>query len=143
MQRAPEPVPNPARSRLQRWLFATLGVLCVGFAGLGVIVPGLPTTVFVLAASFFFTRSCPWLEEKLLRVPLFAKSLQYLDGETSLSTTQRLGICSVIALSTGTSATLLHLSGGVPVAVVLAILALGAVGITFVALWRRELVKDQ
>ena len=50
-----------------RGLFITLGLASVAMAALGVIVPGLPTTVFVLAASFFFTRSSPALESWLER----------------------------------------------------------------------------
>jgi hypothetical protein len=69
----------PARSRLGRWLLAGLGVLCVGLGALGAVLPGLPTTVFLLAASWCFARSCPWLEERLVRVPLFAPFLGYLE----------------------------------------------------------------
>jgi uncharacterized membrane protein YbaN (DUF454 family) len=71
--------PRPARSRLARWLLAGLGVLCVGLGALGAVVPGLPTAVFLLGASWCFARSCPWLEERLLRVPLFALFLAYLE----------------------------------------------------------------
>lgn len=49
-----------------RALYTALGVVCVGLAIAGVFVPGLPTTVFVIAASYLFTRSSPsmaaWLE---------------------------------------------------------------------------------
>lgn len=42
---------------------ALLGVLCFVLGGIGAVVPGLPTTVFLLVGSFFLTRNCPWLEE--------------------------------------------------------------------------------
>ena len=71
--------PRPARSRLQRWLLAGGGVVCVGIGAVGVVLPGLPTTVFLIAASWLFARSCPWLEERLIRVPLFKPFLGYLD----------------------------------------------------------------
>ena len=76
--------PRPVRNRVQRWLLVAAGVLCVGLGALGVLVPGLPTTVFLLAASWCFARSCPWLEERLLRVPLFRPFLRYLDGDTGM-----------------------------------------------------------
>lgn len=71
--------PRPARSRLHRWLLATGGVTLVGIGAVGVFVPGLPTVIFLLGASWCFARSCPWLEDRLIRVPLFKPFLIYLD----------------------------------------------------------------
>lgn len=67
-----------------RLLLAAAGVLCVGLAAVGVFVPGLPTTVFLIMATFLFTRSCPWLEERLIRNRLFGPFLGYLDGSTPM-----------------------------------------------------------
>jgi uncharacterized membrane protein YbaN (DUF454 family) len=52
----------------------------VGLALVGVFVPGMPTTVFLIAASYLFTRSCPVLEERLIRNRWFRPYLRYLDG---------------------------------------------------------------
>jgi hypothetical protein len=65
----------------RRLALAGLGIVCVGLAGLGVVVPGLPTTIFLIMASYLFTRSCPWLEEKLIRRGPFQPYLRYLDGD--------------------------------------------------------------
>ena len=47
-------------------LYVALGVLSLALAIVGVFVPGIPTTEFVLAASYLFARSSPrlqrWLE---------------------------------------------------------------------------------
>ena len=67
-----------------RLLLAAAGVVCVGLAGLGVFVPGLPTTIFLIMATYLFARSCPWLEERLIRNRLFAPFLGYLDGSTPM-----------------------------------------------------------
>ncbi len=72
--------PRPARSRLHRWLLVAGGVSLVGIGAVGVFLPGLPTTIFLLGASWCFTRSCPWLEERLIRIPLFRPFLIYLDN---------------------------------------------------------------
>ncbi|HOC44767.1 MAG TPA: YbaN family protein [Thermoanaerobaculales bacterium] len=85
MAERPTPEPRPAQSRLARWLLAGLGVLCVGLGAVGVFVPGLPTTVFLIAASWCFARSCPWLEVRLLRVPLFAPFLGFLEPGARMS----------------------------------------------------------
>lgn len=70
---------RPVRSRFHRWLLVAGGVSLVGIGAVGVFLPGLPTTIFLLGASWCFTRSCPWLEERLIRIPLFRPFLVYLD----------------------------------------------------------------
>ena len=54
-------------SPLRRGLLAAAGVLAVALGGIGAFVPGLPTTIFLIVASYCFARSCPWLEARLLR----------------------------------------------------------------------------
>lgn len=79
MENLTTPEPRSARSRLHRWLLVTAGVVLVGIGAVGVFLPGLPTTIFLLGASWCFARSCPWLEERLIRIPLFRPFLVYLD----------------------------------------------------------------
>jgi uncharacterized membrane protein YbaN (DUF454 family) len=74
----------------RRWVLAGLGIVCVGLAAVGVVVPGLPTTVFLIAASYLFTRSCPWLEDRLIRVRWFRPYLPYLDGSRPMPRRARL-----------------------------------------------------
>jgi uncharacterized membrane protein YbaN (DUF454 family) len=54
------------RAAIGRVILASLGVVCIALGVIGIFVPGLPTTEFVLAASFLFARSSPrlqhWLE---------------------------------------------------------------------------------
>ena len=65
--------------RVARWLMAIGGVASFGLGGLGIVVPGLPTTVFVLLGSYLLTRSCPWIEERLANTPLFRPYARYVD----------------------------------------------------------------
>jgi len=65
--------------RAKRALFAAAGIGCVGLAALGVVVPGLPTTVFLIIASWCFTRSCPWLADKLIHNRVFGPFVRYLE----------------------------------------------------------------
>jgi uncharacterized membrane protein YbaN (DUF454 family) len=66
-------------------VLAALGVLCVALGAVGVVLPGLPTTIFLLLASLLFTKSCPWLEDRLVRNRFFAPYLRYLDGSRAMS----------------------------------------------------------
>jgi uncharacterized protein len=61
---------------LKRVLFVCAGLLCVGLAYLGAILPGLPTTPWVLLASYCFARSSPRLERWLKRSPFFGKLIR-------------------------------------------------------------------
>jgi uncharacterized membrane protein YbaN (DUF454 family) len=53
--------------------------MLVAIAAIGVVMPGLPTTVFLIGATWCFARSCPWLEERLVRIPLFRPFLSFLE----------------------------------------------------------------
>lgn len=100
----------PGRS-VRRWLFLLAGLLAVGIGFVGVFVPGLPTTVFLILASYCFTRSCPWLEERLVRAPIFRPYLRYLDGERAMPLRARLATIGMIWLAVGSSFVLMGARG--------------------------------
>ena len=54
------------RSRTVRAFYAGLGLLSLALGLVGVVLPILPTTVFVLLAAFFFARSSTRMHEWLL-----------------------------------------------------------------------------
>jgi len=52
-----------------RWAWFLLGWLAVALGGIGVVVPGLPTTVFFIVAASCFARSSPRFERWILDLP--------------------------------------------------------------------------
>jgi uncharacterized membrane protein YbaN (DUF454 family) len=121
-----------SRSRARRWLLAVLGVACVGCGAVGVVVPGLPTTVFLIAGSWCFTRSCPWLEERLIRVPLFRPFLGYLEPGARMP--RRAVVLTLVVMWLAIALSSAAVGLGEPSRPLLAglIVALGLVGTVFV-----------
>jgi uncharacterized protein len=72
----PLPGPLPRYARPLRWAYLALGVVCVALGIIGVIVPGMPTTVFLIVALWAFARSSPRLHVWLLDHPRLGPPLR-------------------------------------------------------------------
>lgn len=70
---AAAPAESDPESRLAsgpaRWFWLAGGFVSVAFGAVGVIVPGLPTTVFFIVAAWCFARSSPRFEAWVLGLP--------------------------------------------------------------------------
>lgn len=62
--------------RLVRWAWCALAYLSLGVGIIGIFVPGLPTTVFVLIAAWAATRGSQRLHDWLLGHPRFGPSIR-------------------------------------------------------------------
>ena len=65
-----KPMTRPAASKLSRLLFGLLAYVSLGIGLVAIVIPGLPTTEFILLAAWAATRSSPrlsaWLENHRL-----------------------------------------------------------------------------
>lgn len=124
---------QPQLNRLVRWTFVAAGTTLVAIGAIGVFLPGIPTVGPLLLACWLFSKSCPHLEQKLIRIPLFAPFHRYLDGEQSISRQARLVAIAGMWSSIGISSWGLSLSGTASWSFGLLVL-LGVIGTLFI--WR-------
>ena len=75
-------------ARMKRYIYIILGLLAVGLGALGVVVRGLPTTPFLLLASWLFYRSSPKLQQWFLasRLGKYIRGYQRRGGMTATGT---------------------------------------------------------
>ena len=72
-------------------------MMSVGLGALGVVVPGLPTTPFLLLASWLFYRSSPRLQQWLLQSWL-GKYIRGYQRRGGMTATQKAGAVGVMAV---------------------------------------------
>ena len=93
----PLPLPLPARL-----LLLALAGICIGLGVVGVFVPGLPTTVFILIAGWAAARSSPRLSAWLESHPIFGAVLRdwraggYVSRRAKWTATIAMAVCAVI-----------------------------------------------
>ena len=122
--------PRRALSPLARWAYAAAAVLCLALGVVGLVVPGLPSTVFILLASAAAARSSPRLHHWLWQHRWFGPMLR--DWAQGGRVSRRSKWHATLAMAM--SAALLWL---VPVPWWARALALGSMAVVLTWLWLR------
>lgn len=84
-----------------RYLLILLACLCLGIAALGVVLPGLPTTEFLLIAAWAAARSSPrfhnWLHQHRVFGPILQQWQQgYLPRKVKWGITTTMSMAALI-----------------------------------------------
>ena len=115
---------------MRRLGLLALGWLAVALGGIGIVVPGLPTTVFFVIAAACFARSSPRFEQWVLNLPRVGPLVR--DYRAGLGMPRRakvLAIAMIVAACTLSSLALeSRLLAGV-------VIGAGLVGVCYVG-WR-------
>ena len=83
MDGRPDATSPPVQSKplVVRLAWTIVGLVAVGVGGVGIVVPGLPSTVFFIVAAWAFSKSNPRLESWVLGLPRVGPLVQdYRDG---------------------------------------------------------------
>ncbi len=123
------PVSVSSRSRVKVFLWKVTGVLCVGLAILGAILPILPTTVFLIMATACFAKSSPRMQRKLLNNKTFGPLIHEWQQYRSIPRKAKRVALLTIVLSVVWSSYLLQ-------NIMLTLLVVALVIGPFIFLWR-------
>ena len=121
----------------RRCLYAGLGMLSFGLAGVGVVLPLMPTAPFVILSSYFALRASPALNQRLLHSRLFGRIIKdwYMHRAMRRSTMSRVLVFMVIVF--GVTFGVAKPSGGaLPVMLVIS-------GLSFWFVLRMPTVEDE
>lgn len=89
---------TPATGAL-RWLYLALACLCIGLGMLGIVIPGLPTTPFLLLAAWAAARSSPRLHAWLFNHRWFGPPLRNWQRERAIATRVKLFAVALLVFS--------------------------------------------
>jgi uncharacterized membrane protein YbaN (DUF454 family) len=92
---------------LTRVLFAAAGIVLVGFGVLGILLPGLPATPFLLLAAYCFAKSFPRLHRWLVTHPWLGTYIRGARAGWRIPRRQAIQTIVVLWISMGVSAWLI------------------------------------
>lgn len=122
-----EATERPRRGKAS-WFWFALGWVAVALGGIGVVVPGLPTTVFFIVAASCFARSSPRFERWVLGLPRVGPVVADYRAGLGMPRRAKVWAVAMIVLAAGASVVLAIES----VAVDAVVAAAASIGVWFV-----------
>jgi uncharacterized membrane protein YbaN (DUF454 family) len=122
------------QSKAKKWLLKVTGIIFVGLAILGIVLPILPTTPFLLVAAACFAKSSPRLQKKLLANKTFGPLIHEWQQHRSIPRKAKRVALLTIILSVAWSSYLLQ---DLLLTMLVFVLVIGP----FIFLWRLPVSK--
>jgi len=130
--------PSAAFKSVKRLGLMLVGLLLVLLAAIGVVLPGIPATGPLILASICLTKSCPWLEQRLVRSRFFAPFHRYLDGNAEMPWKARVAAIFMMWTAITISSMVLLRSDTVGTWVVVLIVSSGVFGTVVITRYGRN-----
>ena len=108
---------------LNKYLFLSIGLICMALGFLGVFLPILPTTPFMILAAFCFSKSSRRLHNWLLERPHIGKLI--LDWQNDGVIRKKAKVASTLVIVPLFSYTLIFVQVSIFVKVLLVLIGLG------------------
>ena len=77
---------------VKRYLYITVGLISVVLGAIGVVLPILPTTPFLLLASYFFAKGSERFNNWFINTKLYKKHLESFVNERAMTLKQKIGL---------------------------------------------------
>lgn len=88
---------------VKKYVYIALGSLCFGIGVIGVFFPVLPTTPFLLMASYFYLKSSDFLYNWLMNHKVFGKYIYCYVNYKGISKTAKMGSILFLWMTLGIS----------------------------------------
>src|SRR5690606_10097341 len=119
-----------AKSPALRVTYRILGLFFLGLGILGYLLPGLPGTVFILIAAYFFAQSSPRFYNWLMNHKVFGRWIRDFRAGKGVPLWVKVCATSMIVLSSGLSIGLVFLPRG-QYLIAAAVVLVGAYGVYY------------
>lgn len=77
---------------VKKYIYITIGLISVVLGAIGVILPILPTTPFLLLASYCFAKGSERFNNWFINTKLYKKHLESFVNERSMTLKQKIGL---------------------------------------------------
>ena len=84
---------------MRRLIYRLLGMVALGLGAVGAVLPIMPTVPFLLVAVYFFARSSPELEQRILDDPTFGPQVR--DWRERRAISRKAKTLAILAMAAG------------------------------------------